>query len=90
MVKHYKITVSGKVQGVFFRANTKKVADKLGIKGFVRNEANGNVYIEAEADGPILDEFTQWCRKGPDAAVVSGLKQTEGEIKGFGNFLISR
>ena len=49
-MKHLDIIVEGKVQGVFFRAATKAVADQLGVKGFVKNLANGTVYIEAESE----------------------------------------
>ena len=50
MIKHLDITVKGKVQGVFYRASTKAVADQLGVKGYIRNEPNGDVSIAAEGD----------------------------------------
>lgn len=56
-MKHYNITVSGKVQGVFYRASTKEKAEQLGIKGFVRNQSDGTVYIEAEGEVSQLDAF---------------------------------
>ncbi|HNU41845.1 MAG TPA: acylphosphatase, partial [Cyclobacteriaceae bacterium] len=46
---HINILVTGTVQGVYYRASTKQKADELGIKGFVRNQPDGSVYIEAEA-----------------------------------------
>jgi acylphosphatase len=49
-MKHWNIKVTGKVQGVFFRASTKAVADQLGVKGFVKNLSDGSVYIEAAGD----------------------------------------
>ena len=48
MIKHFDITVQGKVQGVWFRDSTMKEAKRLGINGFVRNEPDGSVYVEAE------------------------------------------
>ncbi len=45
---HYKIVVKGKVQGVFFRKCTQEAALKIGVNGFVENEPNGDVYLEAE------------------------------------------
>jgi acylphosphatase len=47
-MNHVSIRISGKVQGVFFRASTKGKAEQYGINGFVRNEKDGSVYIEAE------------------------------------------
>ncbi|MDG1850558.1 MAG: acylphosphatase, partial [Gammaproteobacteria bacterium] len=47
-MKHINVTVSGRVQGVYFRATTKEVADTLGVTGFVKNQADGSVYLEAE------------------------------------------
>ena len=47
-MKKINIKITGKVQGVFFRASTKAVADQMGIKGLVKNEKDGSVYIEAE------------------------------------------
>jgi acylphosphatase len=57
MKKRFSIRVNGRVQGVFFRASTKEVADQLGVRGFVRNEPDGKVYIEAEADEEALKRF---------------------------------
>lgn len=86
MIKHIDITVQGKVQGVFYRASTKAVADQLGVKGFVKNEKNGDVYIEAEADETTLQMFLEWCHEGPDRAEVTGVKTVEGQSKNYRNF----
>ncbi len=83
MKRHYKIKVSGKVQGVFYRASTKQMADLLGVKGFVRNEPDETVYIEAEADEEILHRFTQWCHHGPDRAEVTHISILEDELMDF-------
>ncbi|MDZ7646789.1 MAG: acylphosphatase [Cytophagales bacterium] len=60
-LRHINITVSGKVQGVFYRASAKQKADEWGVRGFVRNERNGDVYLEAEAPEEILYKFIKWC-----------------------------
>ena len=86
MIKHLNITVQGKVQGVSYRATTKAVADQLGIRGLVRNEANGDVYIEAEANPMLMDMFLDWCNTGPDAARVTNVTTAEGEVKNYRNF----
>jgi acylphosphatase len=86
MIKHLNITVQGKVQGVMYRASTKAVADQLGVRGMVRNEPNGNVYIEAEAEPMMMEMFLEWCHKGPDAARVTEVITTEAELKNYRNF----
>lgn len=85
-IKHFNISVKGKVQGVFFRASTKAVADQIGIKGFVKNLKDGSVYIEAEGKPSFLDMFLEWCNEGPEKSVVENVEVTEGEIKNFSNF----
>ncbi len=86
MIKHLNITVKGKVQGVFFRKSTKAVADQLGVRGFVLNEPNGDVYIEAEADDTFLDMFLEWCNEGPQDAEVNAVESHEDELKNYRNF----
>ncbi|RYY36666.1 MAG: acylphosphatase [Sphingobacteriaceae bacterium] len=86
MKKHLDITVKGKVQGVFFRASTKAVADQLGVKGLVRNQKDGTVYIEAEAEPTEMDMFLDWCKEGPENSAVDGVETHEGELKNYRNF----
>jgi acylphosphatase len=85
-MKHIDITVKGKVQGVFYRVSTKAVADQLGVKGFVKNEPNGDVFIAAEGDNISLDMFLDWCKEGPEKAVVTSVESHEGELKNYRNF----
>ncbi|MBS1680279.1 MAG: acylphosphatase [Bacteroidetes bacterium] len=89
-MKHFNIRVSGKVQGVFFRASTKEQADGLGIIGFVRNEPNGDVYIEAEGSEEPIKKFLEWCEHGPSRARVDRIQKEEGELKFFNSFVVSR
>ncbi|MBS1505533.1 MAG: acylphosphatase [Bacteroidetes bacterium] len=90
MKRHVKVRVSGKVQGVFFRASTKEQADRLGVQGFVRNEPNGDVYIEAEAEENIVKEFLNWCSLGPTRARVDHLEIADGEMKNYQGFEVRR
>jgi len=83
---HLDIIVKGKVQGVFYRASTKAVADQLGIKGYVTNEDNGDVAIAAEGDTMSMDMFLDWCKEGPEDAVVTSVESHEGELKNYRNF----
>lgn len=85
-MKHINIKVTGKVQGVFFRASTKAVADQMGIKGLVKNQKDGSVYIEAEASEAMLELFLDWCKEGPEKSVVENVEVADGEIKNYRNF----
>lgn len=85
-MKHLDIMISGKVQGVFFRATTKAVADQLGIKGIVRNLPDGKVFIEAEGDDFSLELFLEFCHKGSDRSVVEEVDIRESEMKNYVNF----
>jgi acylphosphatase len=87
-MKHLDITVNGKVQGVSFRISTKAVADQLRVKGIVKNQADGSVYIEAEGDDFELETFLEWCNEGPLQASVQNVEVVEGEVKNYRNFEI--
>ena len=63
--------VHGHVQGVFYRAKTQKVAQGLGLTGWVKNCDDGSVEIHAEGDKGKLEELIEWCRHGPALAKVS-------------------
>ncbi len=81
------LTISGRVQGVFFRAHTKETADKLGIKGYVRNTEDGNVEAVAVGDEEKIKEFIEWCKEGPDSAKVEDIKIGYPKVKeGFKGF----
>ncbi|NOQ17362.1 MAG: acylphosphatase [Methyloprofundus sp.] len=66
-----KIIVQGRVQGVYFRAFTRKTALKLSITGTVKNRADGHVEIIATADIIAMEDFIKWCHKGPLLAKVT-------------------
>jgi acylphosphatase len=83
---HYDIRVSGKVQGVFFRAGARAEANRLGLHGFVRNDEDGSVRAEAEGDRQNLDEFLAWCRQGPPHAQVDRVDASAGEVRGYQGF----
>lgn len=89
-MKAVKITVTGKVQGVFYRASAKDAADQLKIGGFAQNQPDGSVYIEGEGDEENLNSFIAWCKHGPPRASVSNVVVEEVEIKNFQRFEIRR
>lgn len=87
---HYNIIVTGKVQGVFFRKYTKEEADRLQVRGLVRNEPDGSVYIEAEGEEDAVDTLIKWCWKGSPSSKVENVIITKEEPKGFDDFRIDR
>jgi len=88
MIKHLNISISGRVQGVFFREFAKREAIRLGITGFVMNMSDGRLQIQAEGEENDLKEFLEWCKEGPEVAKVDSIDATEGEIIGFKKFEI--
>lgn len=88
MQRHWDIRISGRVQGVFYRASARAEGERLGLAGFVRNEPDGSVYAEAEGEEGALERFLAWCRKGPPMARVEGVEKTEGTVKGLKGFLV--
>jgi len=85
-----EIRVKGKVQGVNFRNHTKQEAERLGIKGTVRNCEDGTVLICAQGEEKSIDEFLKWCCKGPSSCTVVGLDVGETEDRGYTDFRIIR
>lgn len=88
MIKHLKIKIYGRVQGVFFRSSAKEEAEKLGIKIMAENKPDGSVYIEAEGEKEKLDQFVKWCNKGPSLAQVERVEVSESKLKNFQQFEI--
>ncbi len=89
-MKTIKVTISGTVQGVFFRQFVKDKAKELNVRGFIRNLDNGNVEVVAEGRDENVNQLLQECSQGP---INSNIKQVESrEIKhqGFEDFKISR
>ncbi len=85
-MKHLDIIVRGKVQGIGYRFTTKAVADQLGVKGYVKNGINGEVFIAAEGDDFSLEMFLEWCHEGPEGAMVTLVESNESELKNYRNF----
>ena len=69
--------ISGRVQGVFFRAETKRKADACNVRGWVKNLPDRNVEAVFEGERGRVDEVVAWCRKGPPAASVRQVVTSE-------------
>ena len=82
MLKKIHITISGKVQGVFYRMNTKNRADEFGLTGWVKNTTDDKVEVLAEGKEEGLKEFIKWCYNGSKEAKVD---EVEVEWSGHEN-----
>jgi acylphosphatase len=85
--RRVRFRVAGRVQGVAFRASAVDEAERLGVNGWVRNRATGDVEGEAEGPATLVDAFVAWCREGPRGARVEvcDVRDEEylGDLKGF-------
>ena len=81
------VIISGLVQGVFFRMETKRAADGFGVVGWVKNQLAGTVEAVFEGDRERVDAIIDWCREGPPRADVTDVtvnwEDYTGEFKGF-------
>lgn len=81
------VIISGRVQGVFFRAETQRVAERHGVAGWVRNRPDGTVEAVLEGAPGAVDSVLAWCKEGPHLAVVKEVKvkwrDYTGEFKSF-------
>ena len=87
-MKRIRLVVRGKVQGVFYRKNTLEIARNLALNGFVKNQADGSVLIEAEGREVDLRRLLDWCKEGPAQARVESVEVDEMEPVGFNGFEI--
>ncbi|TSC77700.1 MAG: acylphosphatase [Parcubacteria group bacterium Gr01-1014_24] len=87
-LKHLTVKIYGRVQGINFRSSAREEAENLNIKGFVRNERDDSVLIEAEGTKENLEELLAWCKKGPLRAEVERVEIEEKDIVGYKNFEI--
>jgi acylphosphatase len=81
------LLISGLVQGVCFRAETKYRAQELGLCGWVKNSPDAKVEAVFEGDRPSVEKMIQWCTKGPAGAIVHNVtvewQGYQGEYKDF-------
>jgi len=86
-MKHQQIVIKGKVENTGFRFYVFRGASTLGIRGFVKL-AEGGVMVEAEGEDEPLNNFGEWCRKGPEGSTVDSVNCLEKEPIGYEDFKI--
>jgi acylphosphatase len=74
MTVRVHLVITGRVQGVWFRANTQKKAKGLELKGWVKNLSDGRVEAVFEGEKEKVDKIIEWCKKGPSFARVDEVK----------------
>jgi acylphosphatase len=83
----FHVFISGKVQGVFFRRNTIKEAEKLGVYGWVKNLSDGRVEAVFEGDTVSVKKILEWVKRGPLFAKVENFISAQEEYRGeFSSF----
>ena len=83
------VIISGRVQGVWYRASTKQKAEQLGITGWVKNTIEGGVEAVFEGEEKIIEDMIKWCYNGPPNAMVKDVKvKRQTLINDFNGFSI--
>ena len=80
MCRLFKVT--GRVQGVFFRASTQEVAERFGLKGHAINLPDGSVEVRACGADQFVNDLAEWLHEGPRMAAVSGVSESESQCEG--------
>lgn len=87
-MRRVRVVVFGRVQGVFFRAETRRVAKELGLSGWVKNAPDGTVEAVFEGQPEMVDKAIDWCKTGPPGAIVSSIEVYEENPCGENGFRI--
>ena len=83
-----RVVVHGRVQGVFFRDTTRRLARQHGVAGWVRNNWDGTVEAVLEGDPDDVERLVEFCREGPRGAQVERVEVDEEEPEGLTGFSV--
>ena len=89
-MRRVRARISGRVQGVFFRASCAERAEALGLSGWVRNASDGGVEAVFEGEEAAVEAMLAWCREGPPYAEVRNVEVAEEAPTGTGGFRITQ
>lgn len=84
----FHLLLKGKVQGVFYRATAKKMADKFNLSGWIKNTKEGHVESIVTGSNEQVQQFINWCKTGPEKANVEEVQVTPTEEILFNDFQI--
>ncbi len=84
------VHISGRVQGVYYRANTREQARERGVDGWVRNLDDGRVEAVFEGPSDAVESLVDWCHEGSPAASVESVESTREPPEGIEGFSIRR
>ncbi len=84
------LEIKGKVQGVFYRATARRIAEKNNLNGWIKNKSNGNVEAVVTGRKEDVDIFIEWCKEGPEKAVVDEVNIAQLEETIFKEFHVER
>ena len=84
----YRVLVSGRVQGVFFRASCRQEAERHGVSGWVRNLPDGTVEAVFEGPDAEVGHLVEWSRHGPRSAVVESVRVAAEPPEGISGFQV--
>jgi len=87
-MKRFRVFISGRVQGVFFRIFTQKKAKSLGLSGWVKNLPDGRVEAVFEGEPEMIKQMLNWCDQGSPASQVDKIERLEEEPEGLERFEI--
>ena len=83
------VGVSGRVQGVWFRQACAEQARMTRVAGWIRNRRDGGVEAVFEGDAHSVEAMVEWCRRGPERALVTSVEVTEEEPEGLTGFRVA-
>jgi len=81
-----RVTVTGRVQGVFFRETMRRRAESSRVNGWVRNNGDGSVEAVFEGEQKAVERLVDWCREGPRGARVEWVDVATEELEGLEGF----
>jgi acylphosphatase len=77
-----RLRITGRVQGVWFREAMRLEAERLGVRGYVRNRHDGSVEALVQGEAAAVEALTRWARRGPEQAVVAAVEASEAPGEG--------
>ncbi len=84
-----RVVVTGRVQGVWFRVNTERIARSFGLSGWVRNRSDGSVEAVFEGSPEAVKAAARWCERGPERAHVERVELFDEPPEGLPGFMIT-